>query len=370
MANSKEHSSSDNVFIRNEELENYFANTIIPQLFVDGNMILRKFTPPAMTHFSLTEADVNRDINEVKDNIRYPTLIENIREVITTGEILEKEIQTTDRKWFQMNILPYKVRKENRTNGVIITFVEITHRIENLKQLEKLNAEHETLMFAMAHDIRQPISAIVLLADGLLEAYHRQDTKLFEKWIGTLKASSNTLRSLILGFTDKKSAVPDPEAEEERIDIQNILDDVFTALKAEIYQYNVNIETDYKTTEIKFARNNLRSIVYNLVSNAIKFKDPNRPLNISISTEKIKGFVILQVKDTGLGIGEENQKKIFNKAARINQDIDGTGMGLYIIKRMLENNGGMVELESEPGKGSVFSIYFPSNYKGEDLSAN
>lgn len=370
MANSREHLSSDKLFMKNEELENYFANTIIPQLFVDKNMILRKFTPPAMTHFSLTEADVNRNINEVKDNIRYPTLIENIREVIATSEILEKEIQTTDGKWFQMNILPYKVRKENSTNGVIITFVDITHRIQTLKQLEKLNAEHDTLMFALAHDIRQPISAIVLLADGLLEAYHRQDTKLFEKWIGTLKTTSNTVRSLILDFTDNKTAIPDPEAEEERINIQNIVDDVLTALKVEIYQYNVKIETDFKTTEIKFARNNLRSIVYNLVSNAIKFRDPNRPLNIRISTEKIQGFVILQVKDTGLGIEEENQKKIFIKGARINKNIDGTGMGLYIIRRMLENNAGKVELKSEPGKGSVFSIYFASNYGREKLPAN
>src|SRR5690606_8798100 len=54
-------------YSRNEDLENYFANTIIPQLFIDGDFILRKFTPPAMTHFSLTEADVDRDINEVKD---------------------------------------------------------------------------------------------------------------------------------------------------------------------------------------------------------------------------------------------------------------------------------------------------------------
>jgi two-component system phosphate regulon sensor histidine kinase PhoR len=59
--------------VLNEDLENYFVNTIIPQLFVDGNLILRKFTPPAMKQFTLTDAHINKNIEDVTDNIRYPT---------------------------------------------------------------------------------------------------------------------------------------------------------------------------------------------------------------------------------------------------------------------------------------------------------
>ncbi|TRO63370.1 PAS domain-containing protein [Christiangramia sabulilitoris] len=97
---------SENDYKKNQDLENYFANTIIPQLFIDGNLILKKFTPPAMRQFSLTDEDINRDIHEVKENFRFPTLIENIEEVIQIGNRLEKEVQTTDGKWYQMNILP------------------------------------------------------------------------------------------------------------------------------------------------------------------------------------------------------------------------------------------------------------------------
>lgn len=353
-------------YSRNEDLENYFANTIIPQLFIDGDFILRKFTPPAMTHFSLTEADVDRDINEVKDNIRYPTLIENIKEVMATGDILEKEIQTTDGKWYQMNILPYKVRKENKTNGVIITFVEITHRIQNLRELQKLNTEHDTLMYALAHDVRQPISAIILLTDGLREAYKRQDTALFEKWINNLKTSSKTVQSIINDFTEKKEAKSNFTEEEERVNIQNIVNDVTTALKVEIYKENVHITTHFGTTEIKFARNTLRSIVYNLLSNAIKFRDEERGIKIHISTEKIKDYVLLRIQDNGLGIEKEHLEKIFLKDTRFNTHVEGTGMGLYIINRILENNGGKVKVDSTPGEGSVFSVYFRSQYDKEE----
>lgn len=363
MANPK-NESQKNLSVLNEDLENYFANTIIPQLFVDADLILRKFTPPAMKHFSLSNDDIDRDIHEVKDNIRYPTLIDNIEEVIITNEILEKEIQTTDGKWFQMNILPYYVRKEKRTNGVIITFVDITRRIQTLKELENLNSKHDTLIYALTHDIRQPLSAIVILADGLKEAYKRKDDAQFEKWIETLKLSSNTMKILLKDFIDDN--ISDLPTREERVNIENIYQNIQLALKDEIVHNHVTVSTEFNTSEIKFSRNNLRSILYNLLSNAVKFRRPEEPLKILITTKKIEGFIVLSVKDNGLGIAEEHLDKIFEKSKRLNSGIEGTGMGLFVLKRMVVNNGGKIEVLSEPGKGSTFNIYFKSSYKGEN----
>ena len=83
----------------NEDLENYFRNTIIPQLFFDADFILRKFTPPAMKQFKLTDADIGKSIHDVINNLRFPSIVQNIQHVIDTGDILEKEIQTTDLRW-------------------------------------------------------------------------------------------------------------------------------------------------------------------------------------------------------------------------------------------------------------------------------
>ena len=124
----------------NDELENYFRNTIIPQLFVDRELKLRKFTPPAMKQFSLSNSDVGRSINDIKDNFRFPSIVDNIQQVIKDNEILEKEIQTTDLRWYQMNIIPYVKMRENKTDGVIITFVEITMRIKDFERAGKTNS--------------------------------------------------------------------------------------------------------------------------------------------------------------------------------------------------------------------------------------
>lgn len=346
----------------NEELENYFANTIIPQLFVDAKLILRKFTPPAMKQFTLTKEDINKDIHDVVDNIRYPTLIENIKEVISTGEILEKEVQTTDKRWFQMNILPYIVRNENKTNGVIITFVDITKRLSILKELEELNAKHDILMYTLSHDIRQPLSTIFLLSDELVDAYNNNDRELFNKWIETLNRSSQMMRSLLNEFTQNINNKEEVTTEDERVNIEHICQDVILSLREDIYGNGVKVSTEFHTSEIIFSRTNIRSILYNLLSNSIKYRDPERPLEILIKTEKKKKYVILTVADNGLGISKKNHKEIFMKYTRYNDNVEGTGIGLYIVSRMLDDMGGKIEVKSTPGKGSAFILYFKSNY--------
>lgn len=348
--------------VLNEDLENYFANTIIPQLFVDSNLILRKFTPPAMTQFTLTNDDINKNIRDVVDNIRYSNLIENINEVIATGAILEKEVQTTDKRWFQMNILPYIIKKENRTNGVIITFVDITKRIAVLKELEQLNAEHETLLYTLSHDIKQPLSTIVLLADELMETYNHNDKKQFTAWIAMLKSASKNIKILLEDFTKHITVGSVMPNEVERLNIKGIFHDVILAFRNDIYSHGIDIKTEFNASEIMFSKKNLRSIVFNLLSNAIKYRKTEETLKILITTMKQSDYVVLSIKDNGLGIDKIHHKTIFDKFSKINNHIEGTGMGLYIINEMLTNSGGKIEVESIIGKGSTFKIYFKNNY--------
>jgi len=151
----------------NDVLENYFRNTIIPQLFIDGELRLQKFTPPAMKQFSLSSSDIGKPINEIKDNFRFPSIADNIQQVINSNEILEKEVQTADRRWYQMNIIPYVKIRDNKTDGVIITFVEITGRIKDLKEQERLIADHEILLDTISHDIKNPLTNLVMAIDLL-----------------------------------------------------------------------------------------------------------------------------------------------------------------------------------------------------------
>ncbi len=343
----------------NEELENYFRNTIIPQLFVDANMILRKFTPPAMKQFRFSSNDVGRSIEELIDNIRYSTILEDIHTVIRSGEIFEKEIQTTDSRWFQMNIIPYIIHKENLPNGVIITFIDITDRINEMNDLEKLNASHETFIYSVSHDLRGPLVNIESLVK-MLTQWESNETE--QKNISAmLDQSVKGMKKIIDELSEISKIEGNYKERIENISFIQILKEVELILNNQITVSKALLHIDIQEPEINFSRKNIRSILYNLLSNAIKYKSPDRLPEVWIKTEKENGFILIFVKDNGIGIPHEQLDSVFSKFTRIQKDIEGTGIGLYLVKKIVSNNGGEIIVTSTLGEGSEFKIFLKVN---------
>lgn len=340
----------------NDELEDYFRNTIIPQLFFDKDMILRRFTPPAMKQFKLKKADLGRSIHDLKNTLRHDSVIENIKRVLETGKILEKEIQTEDMSWYQMNILPYLDKAEKKTNGVILTFINITNRIRDLKEQEKVITEYETLLDTVTHDIRNGLTSMLLSVQLLndLDFKDEEEIKFYSKKI---ENGIKKIKIVIGDLYEPGGNQRKYKAEPELLTIENILEDVKFALISEIYESNTTITHDIQHSEIIFARREFRSIIYNLVSNAIKFKSPDRSPEISIESIKKGAFVILSVKDNGIGVDPSKQKDIFSKYFRVEDSIEGSGIGLHLVKTLVSKAGGKIEIDSKLGKGTEFKIY-------------
>ncbi len=345
-----------NLIEHNDELENYFRNTIIPQLFIDGDLKLQKFTPPAMKQFSLSASDIGRPINEIKDNFRFPSIIDNIQQVINSNEILEKEIQTIDLRWYQMNIIPYVKMRDNKTDGVIITFVEITMRIKDLKEQEKLIADHEILLDTISHDIKNPLANLVLAID-LFKDISPNDEKEFKTLLKIVDSALAKMHKLIKELTEVRKEEHKYKAEEELLNFEHILEDVRLTLNDNIITANAKIISKINISEITFSRRKLRSILYNLVNNAIKFSSPERQPNIIVTTNRENDYTVISVKDNGIGIEESKFDAIFSKYYRLENAIEGSGIGLYLVKEIVNNAGGKVLLESELGKGAEFKVY-------------
>jgi two-component system phosphate regulon sensor histidine kinase PhoR len=348
----------------NEDLENYFANTIIPQLFVDAQLTLRKFTPPAMKQFRLKDEYIGKPMEEIKENFRYPTIIENMQTVIATGKILEKEIQTVDLSWFQMNILPYIVRKENRTDGVIITFVDITARIRDLKEQERMIAEHELLLDTIAHDIKNPIHAIGLTVQ-MIKKLPENSMKDFPLLMGNLELSLMDMKKVVEGLVESHWQRQRYQAAEEILDFQSILEDVRLTLSPQILETGALITSEINVHEITFVRRKLRSVLFNLLSNAIKYTALGTKPLIMVTTQMDKDNVVLTVKDNGIGIDSEKQQLIFEKFRRVRTDTEGSGVGLYLVNTIVTSANGRIEIESEPGRGSVFRIFLRKEHSSQ-----
>jgi signal transduction histidine kinase len=107
------------------------------------------------------------------------------------------------------------------------------------------------------------------------------------------------------------------------------------------------------------SRSCLKSIIYNFMSNAIKYKSPERTPLIRIKTEMNGYGLKLFISDNGLGINlKENREKLFMIFKRFHTHVEGTGIGLYMVKRLVERNNGIIEVESEVDKGTTFTVTF------------
>jgi len=117
------------------------------------------------------------------------------------------------------------------------------------------------------------------------------------------------------------------------------------------------ITTQLEVKEIYFSPKNLRSILYNLVSNALKFSG-REPPRVHIQTRQEGKYVILSVEDNGIGISQDGMKKLFTIYGRLDMNVEGHGVGLYLANKIIHAAGGDLKVESTPGKGSKFSFYF------------
>jgi len=340
---------------KNDELENYFRNTIIPQIFVDDHLILKKFTPPAMKQFNLSVADIGRPIGEVHDNFRFPNLLANIREVMSSHEILEKEIQTNDLRWYQMNILPYIRLIDGTSNGVIITFVEITPRIKDLKEQEKIIADHEILLDTISHDVRNSLTTLVLAVDHLKNIPPNQQEE-FGSILEMVDRSLLKMLGIINELFESRKKAHSYMAADERLSFGHIMEDVRLSLSEEILQSGAIIKADIGVTEINFSRRKLRSILYNLINNSIKYRSPDRAPHIFVSTRSENEYNVITVKDNGLGISADKHEAVFSKYYRLENGGEGSGIGLYLVREIVNSTGGKITLQSEPGSGGRYSV--------------
>jgi two-component system CheB/CheR fusion protein len=340
----------------NDDLNNYFKSTVSAQLYVSGDLVLRKFTPSAVKQINLQESDIGRLLSDISTNIRFSTLTEDIAEVISLSITIDKEVQTLDGKWYHMMILPYTKLSDNLQHGVIISFHDITELRRVQDKLSRINSDHETFIYAVSHDLRGPLqnlsALIALLRDALPPDYQHTN-----ELINLVDTSIRNLSGVIDELTDIAKIESDID-EFDHIDIKKLIASVQESMKVLLDEAKVKIHLDIKEPQIPFSKKNLRSVLFNLLSNAVKYRSPDRKLKVTISTQDAGEFILLSVADNGLGIADKEKHKIFGAFQRAHTHKEGIGIGLYLIKKTINNAGGDIELDSELGKGSTFKVYF------------
>jgi signal transduction histidine kinase len=240
---------------------------------------------------------------------------------------------------------------------------QVKSRTDELQQanqnLLQYNAQLEQFAFMVAHNLRAPVARLFGLGKiiDLDDVQNPNNRLILEK----MQVSTEHLDHIIHDLNRILEIKKGLNAHNEEVDLQESLNVVLTTLQIQIEEAKAEIKTDFTTLQ-KFnsVKAYFDSILYNLISNAIKYREVNRPLVVEVKTSLIPDseMFCLEVKDNGLGIDlEKHGTKLFSLYKRFHSHVEGKGLGLHLVKTQIEALGGSIELESKVGQGSMFKVF-------------
>jgi signal transduction histidine kinase/CheY-like chemotaxis protein len=240
-----------------------------------------------------------------------------------------------------------------RTDELKTAQEELLKTNENLKSI---NTDLDNFIYTASHDLKAPISNIEGLVTLLKSRLPREDAKVHQL-LSLIEESVARFKVTIKDLTQVARLQHEETEDIKMIEFSPVVQELRQTMANDIAKRKAHITEDYQVPAISFSAKNMRSILYNLISNAIKYCPAEIEPQISIRTYPSGSFTVLSVKDNGYGIKEEDIPKVFKMFKRLHTNTEGTGIGMYIVKRILENSSGKIEVKSEPGKGSEFLLY-------------
>ena len=218
----------------------------------------------------------------------------------------------------------------------------------------------------MTHELKTPISSISLAAQMLNDEAVTKSPVMMKHLGGVINDESKRLRFLVekvlqMSMFDRKKAI----FNKKELNLNELVESVANTFTLRVEHTGGHITTALDATEptIYVDEMHFTNVIFNLLDNAVKYRDPERPVELTVKTWNDKEKLYLSVKDNGMGIKKENLKKIFEKFYRVHtgnvHDVKGFGLGLAYVKKMVDLHKGEIHVESERGKGTNFIISLP-----------
>jgi signal transduction histidine kinase len=231
------------------------------------------------------------------------------------------------------------------------------------KALFETNAQKDKFFTIIAHDLISPFNSILGFSDLLIEQVKEKDYHAVDQYANIIRQSTSSTMDLLMNLMDwSRAHTGRMEFKPENVDLNELLRESEYLFESTLLQKRIGITLNIPEHFVVYAdKNMIRTIMRNLISNAIKFTHYNG--NIVLAAEKNRHEFLISVSDTGVGIPKEILDTLFrvdqNKSTRGTQNESGTGLGLILCRELIEKHNGRIWGESEQGKGSIFYFTLP-----------
>ncbi|TPE43081.1 PAS domain S-box protein [Pontibacter mangrovi] len=299
-----------------------------------------------------------------------PTLNERLQQEVLAGERIQHELRIISRdnqlKWLTLRMSP-KLDEYGKVVRIDSSAADITERKRTeakrfvlTEQLQVQNKNLQQFAYIVSHNLRAPIANII----GLTSVYNQEQPEVATNRhiINNLTKSAQHLDRVIRDLNDILTVRGQILDTFERVVFNDLFSEILRAVSIRVEQERAVIEYDFSEAPVIVSlRSYIHSILLNLLTNALKYRSPERKPHIFVKTSTQKDYICIKISDNGLGINLAKDKdKLFGLYKRFHHHIDGRGLGLHLVKTQVELLGGRIDVESEVDVGTTFNICLKS----------
>lgn len=238
--------------------------------------------------------------------------------------------------------------------GIVI----VLHDITELKRLEQIRKD---FVANVSHELRTPVTSIKGFSDTLIDGAYKDESSLLS-FLEIIQTETNRLEALIEELLELSRVEQSGfKVDAQPTDMKAVIEYAFEMVQPGFEEKNMKFETSLEQVSVAGDANRLVQIMMNLMVNALTYSTPEKTITVRLFEKG--GKAVIEVEDEGIGIDPSEIHRLFERFYRVDKarsrNSGGTGLGLSIVKHLVEAHRGKIEVQSTPGKGSVFSIYLP-----------
>lgn len=284
------------------------------------------------------------------------------------------ELAGDDGRAYRVLLTPYRSERDN-ASGTVHLVSDITAEKERMRleeekrQLQELDNLKSRFMATVSHELKTPLNAIIGFSEILLAGTHGEVNEPQRRYLENIHTSGKHLFSLISDILDYMRL----EAREMSLQVEGFNLDDLVASTVELMRGEADAGGlllaycgEASPVKVEADRRRVRQVLFNLLSNALKFTPEGG--NVEVRVRRGDGAAVVEVEDSGVGIAPRDQARLFNEFTQVGEGArsgGGTGLGLALSKRLVELHGGHIWVESEPGRGSIFSFSLPLRHEAD-----
>ena len=381
-----------------QRIERLFMQAPAAICILDGPNLVYELVNPSYQQLFPGRALLGQPLLEALPELADQPVWHSLRRVYTTGEthqevgrhiLVAKHPGAPPEDFYFSYTQQARYDEHGRVDGVLVFTFDVTEQVRarqrvqelneelaaineelqasnqelNLtnQQLTRTNVDLDNFIYTASHDLKAPISNIEgllhTLDDELPEADRPEEITFI---MSLMQESVERFKRTIGHLTDISKLQQEYARPASQVSLAEVVEEVRLDLVPLLHATQAQLKVDLQgCTPLAFSEKNLRSVVYNLLSNALKYRHPARPARVRISCHEADGYQVLTVQDNGLGIDLTGKSRLFQMFQRLHTHVEGSGIGLYMVKRIVENVGGRIEVESQVDVGTTFTVWLP-----------